>query len=214
MKSADDFCRNLGNIGALDQTHRKGRLARSLPGLAGFRVIPLREIDQRGKVVSSGAIDSDGVAPGNIAGIDARSRIGPRLAVARALVEARRFAAIAAFELGMLPARAWPERGEGLSFDALGRLAGATFAVVGQEKPAPYFDKAVGIQDEALSAWLIASSEKLSRGLMVAVPLDPSMGLSLALEELPLNAPISLRATLEARVLLRSEIENVVSVRA
>jgi multidrug resistance protein MdtO len=145
---------------------------------------------------------------------DARSRIGPRLAVARALVEARRFAAIAAFELGMLPARAWPERGEGLSFDALGRLAGATFAVVGQEKPAPYFDKAVGIQDEALSAWLIASSEKLSRGLMVAVPLDPSMGLSLALEELPLNAPISLRATLEARVLLRSEIENVVSVRA
>jgi multidrug resistance protein MdtO len=145
---------------------------------------------------------------------DARSRTGPRLTVARALAEARRFVAIAAFELSMLPARAWPERGEGVSIDALDRLAGATFAVAGQEKPTPDRDKAVRPQDEAVSAWFVTCADRLSTGEVAVAPPDEFPGLALALAELPDEAPASLRAAIESRVLLKSEIEHAVAVRA
>jgi multidrug resistance protein MdtO len=143
---------------------------------------------------------------------EARSKTGPRLAVVRALDEARRFVAIAAFELGMLPARAWPERGEGLSLDALDRLAGATFVVVDQETGAD-IAKAVRPQDEAVAAWLITCAERLSTGERAVVPPDESPVLGLALEELSDKAPASLRAAMESRVLLQAEIENAVAVR-
>ena len=142
----------------------------------------------------------------------ARSTTGPRLAVARALGEARRFVAIAAFELGMLPAHAWPRRGEGLSLDALDRLAGATFVVVDQETDADMAE-AVRPQDDAVSAWLVTGAERLSTGEMAVVPPAESSGLGLALKELAEEAPASLRAALEARVLLQAEIENAVAVR-
>jgi multidrug resistance protein MdtO len=144
---------------------------------------------------------------------EARSTTGPRLAVVRALDEVRRFVAIAAFELGMLPARAWPERGEGLSLDALDRLAGATFVVVDQERPAPDITKAVHLQDEAVSAWLVTCADRLSTGEMAVAPPDASSGFGLALKELSDEASVSLRAAIEARVLLQSEIENAVAVR-
>jgi len=51
-------------------------------------------------------------------------------------------------------------------------------------------------------------------GETTAAPRDESTRLNLALQELSVDAAVSLRAALEARVLLRSEIENVVSVRA
>jgi multidrug resistance protein MdtO len=145
---------------------------------------------------------------------EARSQIGPRLAVARALVEARRFVAIAAFELGMVPARAWPERGDGLSLASLDRLAGATFAVVDQEKPAPDIENAVRSQDDAVSAWFVTCADRLSAGEAAVAPPAEFPGLALALEGLPDGAPASLRAAIEARVLLRSEIESAVAVRA
>jgi hypothetical protein len=114
----------------------------------------------------------------------------------------------------MLPARAWPERGEGLSLDAMDRLAGATFAVAGQEKPASDIDNAVRSQDEAVSAWFVTCADRLSTGEVAVAPPDEFPGLALALAELPDEAPASLRAAIEARVLLQSEIEHAVAVRA
>jgi multidrug resistance protein MdtO len=144
---------------------------------------------------------------------EAQSEVGPRLAAARALGEARRFVAIAAFELEMLPARAWPERGEGLSLDALDRLAGATFVVVDQKTSAD-IAKAVRLQDEAVLVWLVSCADRLSTGENVARAPDESSGLCRALTALPDEAPTSLRAAIEARVLLQSEIENAVAVKA
>jgi multidrug resistance protein MdtO len=145
---------------------------------------------------------------------DARTRTGPRLAVPRALGEARRFVAIAAFELGMLPRGAWPERGEGLSLDDLDRLAGATFAVVGQEKPAPAIDNALRPQDESVSVWLVTCADRLSTAEVAVASPDEFPGLALALEALPDEGPATLRAAIEARVLLQSEIEQAVAIRA
>jgi hypothetical protein len=100
-----------------------------------------------------------------------------------------------------------------LSLDALDRLAEVTFVVVDQERPAPDIAKAVHLQDEAVSAWLVTCADRLSTGEMAVVPPDASSGLGLALKELSDEASVSLRAAIEARVLLQSEIENAVAVR-
>jgi len=114
----------------------------------------------------------------------------------------------------MLPARAWPERDEGLSLASLDRLAGATFAVVGQERPAPEIAKALSANDETVSAWLITRADRLSAGEAAVAPPDEFPDLARALGELSEEAPASLHAVIEARVLLQSEIEHAVAVRA
>ncbi|HTR16975.1 MAG TPA: FUSC family protein, partial [Acetobacteraceae bacterium] len=144
---------------------------------------------------------------------DARSQTGPRLAVVRALAEARRLVAIAAFELRMLPAHAWPKKNKELSLCSLERLIGATFVVVDQDPGAGITD-AVHQQDEAVSAWLVASADRLSTGEMTVVAPEGFSDLGPALAALSDEAPASLRAALEARMLLQSEIEDVVASRA
>lgn len=143
---------------------------------------------------------------------DVRSKAGPRLAAVRALGEARRFVAISVFELGLLPAQAWHETIGGLSLDAFDRLAGAAFAVVNQVTGSDA-GEVLHRQDEAVSAWLATCADRLAAAeTVVGTPVDwPDLGETPA--ELPDEAPFSRRAAIEARRLLRSEIENAVAVR-
>jgi len=91
------------------------------------------------------------------------TKTGSRLAVIRALGEARRFVTLAAFELRMLPARAWLERTGGISLEALDRIAAAGFVVVNQAR-APEIADAARRHDQAVSAWLTACADRVAPG--------------------------------------------------
>jgi multidrug resistance protein MdtO len=140
----------------------------------------------------------------------ARSSIGRCLAVFRALCEARRFASIAAFELQVLAERTRQEGATGLSLDSLDRLAGATFVVVDQEI-CDALTEIAQPQDEVISTWFVAAADRIATGEMATVDPDEFSGLGQALAALPADAPIAYRATLEARLLLKSEVENAVA---
>jgi len=96
---------------------------------------------------------------------EGRDRGGARLAVVRALGEARRLAAIATFELRMLPSRRWLAP----SVPSLEPLAAAVFVVVDQ--PAGMVDDALRAEDAVAAAWLVASADYLaSSGRLAPVP--------------------------------------------
>jgi multidrug resistance protein MdtO len=142
---------------------------------------------------------------------EATGKPGSRLAVVRALGEARRFIAIAAFELRMLPARVWLERTGGFSLDALDRVAAATFVVVNQEVPSA-IAQAIRRHDQVTAAWLLACANRVAPGGTgaAAVLEPPSPGE--ALPPFADHASAALRAAIEAREFLQSEIERAVAV--
>ena len=130
---------------------------------------------------------------------------GSRLAVVQALAGARRFVGIATFELRLLPTRAWQEPRAGFTLAALDRLAAAAFVVVEQADEAAV-DGTVRPRDEAAGAWLVACADRVS-GKNADAPLpDPA-----ELGHAPAAAPASLGAAIEARRLLRREIELAVA---
>ncbi len=136
---------------------------------------------------------------------EGRTNAEARLAVVQALVEARRFAGIAFFELRMLPQRegSGPSREPPLA--SAERLAATVFAVADQ--PADIARASIfHEQDEALSGWLVATADHLA----AAKPIPPAPDLSAASPTLPGNTPPDPRASLvEARKLLLTEIANV-----
>ena len=140
-----------------------------------------------------------------------RTNAGARLAAVRALVEARRLAGIALFELRMLPQRNESEPGGKPSLAFAERLAAAAFTVADQ----PAHIARAGIsrnQDEALSAWLVAAADRLAASEPIPPTPDQFADLSAAPATLPDNAPPEQRASLvEAKRLLLSEIANVAS---
>jgi multidrug resistance protein MdtO len=141
---------------------------------------------------------------------EAGAKAGSRLAAIRALGEARRFVAIARFELRMLPARAWLEPTGGLSLDALERVAAASFVVVDQQDD-PRIAETVQAHDREVAAWLDASAARVAPGGVVSAFIEPPrLGMNAA--ALPDQAPASLRVAIEARELLQLEIENAVAV--
>jgi multidrug resistance protein MdtO len=144
---------------------------------------------------------------GQLLADDARARPGPRLAVVRALGEARQFIAIAAFELRLLPARTWQHATGGVALEALDRLAGAAFTVVDQASGAD-LPEHVRRQDAAMSAWFVASADRVAAGEPFAG--DGHHGSDHATSADPATSP---GAAIEARRLLQSEIENAVAVR-
>jgi multidrug resistance protein MdtO len=109
---------------------------------------------------------------------DGRGQRGTRLAVVRALGEARRLAAIATFELRLLPSRRWLQ-GAGLTRVAsLEPLAAALFVVA--EQPAATLDDTLRAQDAVVASWLAASADQLTASGRLApvpdLPMDPSVG--------------------------------------
>lgn len=139
---------------------------------------------------------------------DAKAKPGSHLAVIRALGEARRFVTLAAFELRRPPA---PVSLGGLSLDALDRVAAAAFVVVEHETPPPVADAFRGL-DLALAAWLRGCADRIAPGQTVAAaPLKPPRpdGVPIPFGE---SVTGSLRAAIEARDLLRTEIEHAIVV--
>ena len=139
--------------------------------------------------------------------------IGARLAVIRALGQARLFVAIAAFELRMLPARQAEASGAGLSVASLHRLAGATFAVVDQPHE-PTSPRSSAEQDAAAAAWFVAYADRLRHGRgRRAVPPERSRPSIRPGRACPPTPSLTLRAAIEARALLQAEVEHAVAVR-
>ncbi|WP_020173557.1 FUSC family protein [Methyloferula stellata] len=136
---------------------------------------------------------------------------GARLAVVRALADARHFVGIAAFELRTLPTRPRRVASDQVSLDILDGLAGATFVVADQEPDAAIAEP-VRPSDEAASAWLLSAADRVSKGETAMPAPDRSLDLDRALTQLPADAPMSRRATIEARLLLQAEIENAVAI--
>ncbi len=133
---------------------------------------------------------------------DAASEAGSRLAVLRALGEARRFFAIGGFELRMLPGRASPGEIRDFSLDSLDRLAASVFVVI--EQGAGADGAGAGHRyDEAVATWLAAWAARLAAG---GVP-DPARPRA----ALPEGAPGERGAAIAARRLLQSEIESAVA---
>jgi multidrug resistance protein MdtO len=137
---------------------------------------------------------------------EGRAKAGAKLAVVRAFSEARRFASIAFFELRMLPKREPAKTSEGSPFGFLDRLSAAVFVVADQPADVT-LDKILRPEDEAVSTWLAATADRIAAGKPIPPP-DPSSHLREALAALPNSAPPDVRASIEARVLLRSEIAN------
>jgi multidrug resistance protein MdtO len=139
--------------------------------------------------------------------LDGRAKPGTRLTVVEALVEARRFAAIAFFELRMLPRRAWTDTNSGSPFAFVARLAAAVFVVADQPADVARVST-FREQDEALSTWLSITADRLAAAQTIPpVPIQ-SADLRAASTALPVNAPPDQRALVEARTLLLSEIAN------
>jgi len=140
---------------------------------------------------------------------EAGAKAGSRLAVIRALGEARRFVTLARFELRILPARVWLERTGGLSFEALERVAAASFVVVDQADD-PRIAEALQAHDHEVATWLVAAAARVAPGGASSAFVGlPRLGMSAA--ALPDQTPASLRAAIAARELLQLELENAVA---
>ena len=138
----------------------------------------------------------------------ARPETGTRLAVIRALGQAQLFDAVAAFELRLLAARQAEAGSGGVSVASLRRLAGASFAVVNQPADA---DSAEGLrrQDAAAAAWFIAvptGSPQTRHEAAAAFPAFHRVRTGL-----PGDTSLTLRAAIEARALLKAEVEHAVA---
>ena len=131
---------------------------------------------------------------------------GHRLAVARAVANARNLISLAAFETGLLvphPASTAVVRG---SVDDLDRIAAATFVVA--EHPAANPHEAIlGAQDKAIAGWLSAGAECLSAGRTLP-PLPDAQRAADALAALPATADVEARSALEARLVLLLQIHR------
>ena len=149
-------------------------------------------------------------ALGHLLTSKAQSPAGQRFAVVQALDNARRFAAIVIFELRMLPKRTSPDRNDPATPEALNRIAGAAFAVI--EQPADtVISPALRQDDDAVSAWLLTWAGQLSAGETAAARAAFPVPAAVIPRD---DAPLARRAAVEARTILRSEIQNALAVGA
>ncbi len=141
----------------------------------------------------------------------AASRTGRRLAAVRALDDVRRYIAISAFELHLLPSQPPTQRIDGWSLDSLDRLVGGVFVVIGQSEPEP--PELLRHHDTAVSAWFTQSADRLGHG-QGAAPLAAEVANARLALPPPTAGSTSRRAAVEARLLLQSEIEHAVAATA
>ncbi|HMA51404.1 MAG TPA: FUSC family protein, partial [Magnetospirillaceae bacterium] len=121
---------------------------------------------------------------------------GSRLAVIRALGDAHRFAAIALFELGLLPGRASPNEAV-LPLESLDRLAAATLTVADQA-PLP----AAAEADAAAARWLTTNADRIA-GAAPMLPPPPTADI----DRLLAGAAPGDRTPLQARKLFLRQID-------
>jgi multidrug resistance protein MdtO len=133
-----------------------------------------------------------------------RPEVDTRLAAIQALADARRFVSIAVFEADLLRTDRSSKRIDDSAIHRLDKAGAAAFVVAGQST-----ELDIGRAfDAAVSSWF----EGAARGFEVdePAPLAPELALiERAQAGLAFDAAPSLRAAIEARVLLQQEIEHV-----
>jgi multidrug resistance protein MdtO len=132
-----------------------------------------------------------------------------RLLVVQRLTEARHFASMAVFEANLMQRPRRDERFEETMIAQLDRLTAAVFVVAGQSSRAD-IGEAGRKQDAAAAAWLAETGRRIMARMSAPEAPSPA-ALADARRSLPTTAAPSLRAAIEARVLLQREIEHVAS---
>jgi multidrug resistance protein MdtO len=128
-----------------------------------------------------------------------------RLTAIQAMVDARRFVSIAVFEANLLRADRGHERIDESAVRQLDQLGAAAFVVADQSRD----PEASGKLDAATSSWFEETAHRFEVGEPASRPPDPAL-IEHAQAGVPVAAAPSLRAAIEARVLLQREIEHVV----
>ena len=132
--------------------------------------------------------------------------IDARLTAIQALVEARRLVSIAVFEANLLPNRRYA-RVDACAVGRLDRLGAAAFVVAGQSRSLDLGDVSQKL-DAATSSWFEGTAHGLEVGEPAPHAPDPAL-MEHAQAGVPVAAAPSVRAAIEARVLLQREIEHV-----
>jgi multidrug resistance protein MdtO len=131
---------------------------------------------------------------------------GRRLAVARAVANARNLISLAAFETGLLKPHPASKAIIPSALDDLDRIAAASAIVIEQPTVVPYRE-ALEAQDKTIATWLSGSADCLSEGR--ALPPAPDARLAAdALAALSAAAGAETRSALEARLILVSQINR------
>lgn len=131
---------------------------------------------------------------------------GRRLAVARAVAEARNLISLGAFETGLLlphPANEAMMQGW---LDDLDRIAAAVFVVV-EHHGVDAYAEALDAEDKTIAAWLSASADCLLEGRTLP-PAPSAQAAADALAALPVDAGVEIRSAMEARLVLVSQIRR------
>jgi multidrug resistance protein MdtO len=132
-----------------------------------------------------------------------------RLTAIQALADARRFASIAVFEANLLRADRGHERIDESAVRRLDQLGAAAFVVADQSCDPDASRKL----DAATSSWFEETARGFEAGEQARRPPDPAL-IEHARAGIPIEAAPSLRAAIEARVLLQREIEHVATAAA
>jgi multidrug resistance protein MdtO len=131
---------------------------------------------------------------------------GRRLAVARAVANARNLVSLGVFETGLLAPPPASTASLPSALDDLDRIAAASAVVIEQPTVAPYRE-ALEAQDKTIATWLSGSADCLSEGR--ALPPAPDAEIAAdALAALPAAAGAETRSALEARLILVSQIRR------
>ena len=128
-----------------------------------------------------------------------------RLKAIQALADAQRYVSIAVFEANLLRADRDHERIDESAVRQLDQLGAAAFVVADQSCD----PDASGKLDTATSSWFEETAHRFEVGEPASRPPDPAL-IEHAQAGVPVAAAPSLRAAIEARVLLQREIEHVV----
>ncbi len=123
---------------------------------------------------------------------------GHRLAVARAVANARNLISLGAFETGLLEPHPAGTAILPHALDDLARIAAAS-AVVIEQPPIPPYREALNAQDKTIAAWLSGSADCLSEGRALP-PAPEAKPAADALAALPPAAGAETRSALEARL--------------
>ena len=132
--------------------------------------------------------------------------IDARLTAMQALVEARRLVSIAVFEANLLPGRRYA-RVDASAVRRLDRLGAAAFVVAGQSRSADVVDASQKL-DVATSSWFVEAAHRFEAGDPIPAAPDDAL-IAQTRASLPVAAAPSVRAAVEARVLLQHEIDHV-----
>jgi multidrug resistance protein MdtO len=133
-----------------------------------------------------------------------KPHVDARLTAVQKVTEARHLVSIAMFEAHLLERGGRTESVEEAAVKSVDRLAAAAFVVAAQP-PGEEIGEAARAQDAAAAQWFADAAQRVAAE---ARPPPPPREVIVAAATLSPAAPASLRAAIDARVLLQREIEH------